>query len=120
MLELLVEERTRIAREKLREEQEALNNQAKKAVKKGDEEQDEYENEDDDGLEKYEEDAAEVDENKKTYEQELYEKAYIKATITDNDNGSYKVVYQVPEACKVSISIKLKNERGELQPIRSC
>jgi hypothetical protein len=38
----------------------------------------------------------------------------------DRDDGSYYVTYQVPEQCRVAIEIKLRNERGELQPIRSC
>lgn len=55
-----------------------------------------------------------MDENKKTLEQELLEKAYIKSDVIDQEDGTYLVKYSVKEPCAVQVHIKLRNERGEL------
>lgn len=106
ILQRLTEERERIAAVKAKEEEDRKKNPPKK-------DQQEEEEPKPEGEEGEEQAPA------KSLEQELEEKAYVPCKIEDKDDGSYVVTYQLEEPCEVRITINLKNERGELQPIRS-
>nr|SYZ35238.1 PtDNAH9b [Paramecium tetraurelia] len=67
----------------------------------------------------YEEVEEEVPQEKSRL-QLLEEKANIKYSIHDNDDGSYIVKYQIEEPCEVIVNVKLKNERGEFNEIRGA
>lgn len=116
IMALLEQERERLMNlERLRVEEE----KKKVPVKKEHEEERNYEDEQNgqEGEEGAEDQGDPV--VSKTLEEELMEKAMIPFVVDDNDDGSYIVRYQVDEPCDVRILIQLKNEKGELLPIRS-
>jgi hypothetical protein len=44
--------------------------------------------------------------------------AEIACEITDKDDGSYSVVYQVEKPCEVNVKVKFRDEKGDMVNVR--